>query len=136
MTWKYSIAAVSAAAFIVLASTRTVVLAQNGGGAGPTATRTPMMLPTIPHIQLQPLPGYGPAPLTVGFMTSSSDPEGAPFEMFRWNFGDGKVSTMPPIALFHTYTTPGSYVVTLTATTIEGHQASTFAGIIVTQPAH
>jgi PKD repeat protein len=136
MTWKYSIAAVSAAAFIVLASTRTFVLAQNEGGAGPTATRTPMMLPTIPHIQLQPLPGYGPAPLTVGFMTSSSDPEGAPFEMFRWNFGDGKVSTMPPIALFHTYTNPGSYVVTLTATTIEGHQASTFAGIIVTQPAH
>lgn len=132
MILKYSIAA----AFIVLASTRTLVLAQNDGGAGPTATRTPMMLPTIPHIQLQPLPGYGPAPLTVGFMASGSDPEGAPFEMFRWNFGDGQVSTMPPIALFHTYTNPGSYVVTLTATTSEGHQASTFAGIIVTPPAH
>jgi hypothetical protein len=122
----------SAAALILISSTRTFVLAQNG--AGPTATRTPMMLPTIPHIQLQPLPGYGPAPLTVGFMATGSDPEGAPFQTFRWNFGDGKVSTLPPTALFHTYTTPGTYVVTLTATTSDGHQASSFAGVIVTPP--
>jgi len=127
------LSAASAAIFIMIASTRTFVLAQNG--AGPSATRTPMMLPTIPHIQLQPLPGYGPAPLTVGFMTSSSDAEGAQFETFRWNFGDGQVSTLPPTALFHTYTTPGSYVVTVTATTSDGHQASSFAGVIVTQPA-
>ncbi|MEA2678291.1 MAG: hypothetical protein QOK03_13, partial [Candidatus Binataceae bacterium] len=120
----------SAAVLILISSTRTFVLAQNG--AGPTATRTPMMLPTIPHIQLQPLPGYGPAPLTVGFMATGSDPEGAPFQTFRWNFGDGKVSTLPPTALFHTYTTPGTYVVTLTATTSDGHQASSFAGVIVT----
>ena len=132
MICKRSIAAASAAIFIMIASTRTFVLAQNG--AGPTATRTPMTLPTIPHITLQPLPGYGPAPLTVGFMTSSSDPEGAPFQSFRWNFGDGKVSTLPPTALFHTYTTPGSYVVTVTATTSDGHQASSFAGVIVTPP--
>jgi hypothetical protein len=122
----------SAAVLILISSTRTFVLAQIG--AGPTATRTPMMLPTIPHIQLQPLPGYGPAPLTVGFMATGSDPEGAPFQTFRWNFGDGKVSTLPPTALFHTYTTPGTYVVTLTATTSDGHQASSFAGVIVTPP--
>jgi hypothetical protein len=132
MICKRSIAMASAAALILISSTRTFVLAQNG--AGPTATRTPMMLPTIPHIQLQPLPGYGPAPLTVGFMATGSDPEGAPFQTFRWNFGDGKVSTLPPTALFHTYTTPGTYVVTLTATTSDGHQASSFAGVIVTPP--
>jgi PKD repeat protein len=126
------IAAVSAAIFIMIASTRTFVLAQKG--AGPTATRTPMTMPTIPHIRLQPLPGYGPAPLTVGFMTSSSDAEGAQFGTFRWNFGDGAVSTLPPTALFHTYTKPGSYVVTVTATTTDGHQASSFAGVIVTPP--
>jgi len=137
MICKRSIAAASAVilvmiALVMIASTPRFLLAQNG--AGPTATRTPMMLPTIPHIQLQPLPGYGPAPLTVGFMATGSDPEGAPFQTFRWNFGDGKVSTLPPTALFHTYTTPGSYVVTLTATTSDGHQASSFAGIIVTPP--
>jgi len=122
----------SAAVLILISSTRRFVLAQNG--AGPTATHTPMMLPTLPHIQLQPLPGYGPAPLTVGFMATGSDPEGAPFQTFRWNFGDGKVSTLPPTALFHTYIKPGSYVVTLTATTSDGHQASSFAGVIVTPP--
>ena len=127
-----SMATASAVILMMIASTPRLVLAQNG--AGPTVTRTPMMLPTIPHIQLQPLPGYGPAPLTVGFMATGSDPEGAPFQTFRWNFGDGKVSTLPPTALFHTYTTPGSYVVTLTATTSDGHQASSFAGIIVTPP--
>lgn len=130
---KVATLAASAAIVIMIASTCTFVLAQEG--AGPTATRTPMMLPTIPHITLQPLPGYGPAPLTVGFMTSSTGAEGAQFETFRWNFGDGKVSTLPPTALFHTYTTPGSYVVTVTATTTDGHQASSFAGIIVTRPA-
>ena len=124
----------SIAALILLASMPTFARAQNNNGA-PTATRTPMMIPTIPHIQLQPVPGYGPAPLTVGFLASSSDPEGAPFQMFRWNFGDGQVSTLPPLALFHTYTNPGSYVVTVTATTSDGRQASAFAGIIVTPPA-
>jgi PKD repeat protein len=125
MFCKYSIAAL-----LILISTHAIALAQNE-----SATSTPMMIPTIPHIQLQPLPGYGPAPLTVGFYASSSDPEGAPFQMFRWNFGDGQVSTLPPIALFHTYTNPGSYVVTVTATTSDGKVASSFAGIIVTPPA-
>jgi PKD repeat protein len=131
MSRKFSIAA---AIFLFASTMPALVRAQNRNGE-PTATRTPMMLPTIPHVQLQPIPGYGPAPLTVGFYASSSDPEGAPFSMYRWNFGDGQVSTLPPIALFHTYTNPGSYVVTLTATTTDGHQASGFAGIIVTPPA-
>ena len=131
MSRKYSIAV---AIFLFASTMPALVRAQNNNGA-PTSTRTPMMIPTIPHVQLQPLPGYGPAPLTVGFFASSSDPEGAPFAMYRWNFGDGHVSTLPPIALFHTYTNPGSYVVTVTATTTDGHQASSFAGIIVTPPA-
>jgi len=93
------------------------------------------MLPAIPMIQLQPVPSYGPAPLTVGFMVSSADPETV-LQTFAWNFGDGQVSMLPPTALFHTYATPGSYVVTVTATTADGHQASSFAGVVVTQPAH
>ena len=131
MSRKYSIAV---AIFLLASTMPALVRAQNNNGA-PTATSTPMMIPAIPHIQLQPLPGYGPAPLTVGFFASSSEPEGAPFAMYRWNFGDGQVSTLPPIALFHTYANPGSYVVTVTATTTDGHQASGFAGIIVTPPA-
>ncbi len=130
MILKYSI---PAAAIILLASMPTFVRAQNNNGV-PTATYSPMTMPTIPHLQLQTLPGYGPAPLIVGFLASSSDPEGAQFQSFIWNFGDGQVSNLPPTALFHTYTNPGSYVVTLTATTGEGHQATAFAGVIVTPP--
>ena len=100
------------------------------------ATATPAMLPKIPQIRLQPVPSYGPAPLTVGFFVSSVNPDSAPLASYTFNFGDGHVSMLPPTALFHTYTAPGSYVVTVTAATADGHQASSFAGVTVTQPAH
>jgi PKD repeat protein len=100
-----------------------------------TAMPTPMTMPMIPQIQLQTVPAYGPAPLTVGFFVSSLNPEGAPLASYIWSFGDGQVSMLPPTALFHTYTTPGSYVVNVTATDTDGHQASSFAGVIVTRPA-
>ncbi len=124
------------AVLFVAAPMRTRAIAQESGAPAATATRTPMAMPVIPQIILQPMPGYGPAPLTVGFIVASGNESGAQLQSFRWNFGDGHVSTMPPIALFHTYTVPGSYVVTVTATTTEGHQASSFAGVIVTQPTH
>lgn len=118
-------------ALIFMASVCAPLPAQEGGA--PTATPMPMQLPNIPRIQVQPMPGYGPAPLTVGFFVASRDPS-VQFRSYRWDFGDGKVSTLPPIALFHTYPKPGSYVVTVSATTTGGHTASAFAGIIVTQP--
>jgi PKD repeat protein len=125
--------AIAAAAMIVVAPMRTPALAQ---GSAATATATPMALPVIPRIRLAPMPGYGPAPLTVGFFVSSAGESPAQLRSFRWNFGDGQVSTLPPIAMFHTYVKAGSYVVTVTATTTDGHQASSFAGVIVTPPNH
>ena len=119
-----------AVAFLILGGLSTSALAQEA-----TATPTPIVMPMIPQIQLQTVPAYGPAPLTVGFFVSSTNPASAPLASYVWNFGDGQVSMLPPIALFHTYTTPGSYVVNLTATDTDGHQASAFAGVIVTQPA-
>jgi cytochrome c len=100
-----------------------------------TATPTPMVMPMIPQIRLQTVPAYGPAPLVVGFFVSSVNPEAAPMASYIWNFGDGQVSMLPPTALFHTYTNPGSYVVNVTVTDTAGHQASSFAGVIVAQPA-
>ncbi|MGH7923546.1 MAG: PKD domain-containing protein [Candidatus Binatus sp.] len=114
-----------------------VVIAAWGGSAlaqEATATATPMMLPKIPQIRLQTVPAYGPAPLMVGFFVTSADPETV-LQSYTWNFGDGQTSMLPPTALFHTYTAPGTYVVTVTASTADGHQASSFAGVIVTQPA-
>jgi PKD repeat protein len=98
----------------------------------PTSTATPMIMPVVPQIQLQPVPAYGPAPLTVGFFVTSTDPETV-LQSYIWNFGDGQVSMLPPMALFHTYANAGSYVVTVTVSTADGHEAMTFAGITVTQ---
>jgi PKD repeat protein len=116
-----------AVALLILATLTTAAFAQD-------ATATPMVMPMIPQIQLQTVPAYGPAPLTVGFFVSSLNPTTAPLASYIWNFGDGQVSMLPPTALFHTYTNPGSYVVNVTATDTDGHQASSFAGVIVTLP--
>jgi cytochrome c len=110
-------------------------LASSAFAQNATATPTPMVMPTIPQIRLQTVPAYGPAPLVVGFFVSSVNPDAAPLASYIWNFGDGQVSMLPPTALFHTYTNPGSYVVNVTVTDTAGHQASSFAGVIVTQPA-
>ena len=122
--------AVFAGTLLMLARMTTSALAQNA-----TATATPMVMPSIPQIQLQTVPAYGAAPLTVGFFVSSINPDAAPIASYIWSFGDGQVSMLPPTALFHTYANPGSYVVNVTVTDTDGHQASTFAGVIVTQPA-
>ena len=113
----------------MLAVSTSSAVAQNA-----TPSPIPMMMPTIPQIRLQTVPAYGPAPLTVGFFVSSVNPDAAPLASYIWNFGDGQVSMLPPTALFHTYKNPGSYVVNVTVTDSAGHQASSFAGVIVTQP--
>jgi PKD domain len=118
-----------AVSLLMLVGLTTSALAQNM-----TATPTPIVMPVIPQIQLQTVPAYGPAPLTVGFFVSSLNPDAAPITSYIWNFGDGQVSMLPPTALFHTYTNPGSYIVNVTVTDSSGHQASSFAAVIVAQP--
>ena len=115
--------------WLMLIASTTSAFAQNS-----TAMPTPMVMPVIPQIQLQTVPAYGPAPLVVGFFVSSVNPEAAPISSYIWNFGDGQVSMLPPTALFHTYNNPGSYIVNVTVTDTNGHQASSFAGVTVTQP--
>ncbi len=109
-----------------LASAQTTMNAQTSPGAMSSA----IQMPKIPGIALQAMPGYGVAPLTVGFMVTFPDPT-VEFETWRWDFGDGHVSTLPPLMLFHTYKDPGSYVVTLTATTTDGLIATAQTGVIV-----
>ena len=117
-------------AMLILLGATTSTFAQNA-----TPSPTPIVMPMIPQIQLQTVPAYGPAPLTVGFFVSSINPDAAPLTSYIWSFGDGQVSMLPPTALFHTYINPGSYIVNVTATDTDGHQASSFAGVIVAQPA-
>jgi PKD repeat protein len=88
-------------------------------------------LPQLPSITMTAVPGYGPAPLTVGFFVNTVDPEGKGFVSYVWNFGDGQVSMDPPLTFFHTYRAAGSYVATVNATTADGRTAVAYVGVTV-----
>ena len=88
-------------------------------------------LPQPPLITMTAVPGYGPAPLTVGFFVNTVDPEGKGFVSYVWNFGDGQVSMAPPLTFFHTYANTGTYVATVNATTSDGRTAIAYVGITV-----
>ena len=65
----------------------------------------------------------GTAPATVDFWSNPYPNIEDPFPegtTFLWDFGDGTTSTEGPNAVYHTYTTPGIYDVTLTVTFPEG----------------
>ena len=97
------------------------------GGNGPDH----VAIPQLPSITMTAVPGYGPAPLVVGFFVNTVDPEGQGFVSYVWNFGDGQVSMDPPLTFFHTYTTAGNYVATVNATTADGRTATAYVAVTV-----
>lgn len=105
----------------------------NGAAAMPNLK---LNLPALPSIAITAVPSYGVVPLTVGFFANGVDPKGEGFVSYLWNFGDGAVSMDPPMMFFHTYKNPGTYIVTLTATTADGRTATSYAGIIVRPPSN
>jgi PKD repeat protein len=98
--------------------------------ASPTVSGR-MMIPEPLLVTMQAVPGYGPAPLLVGFMIHALDPSGAEIVSFNWNFGDGHTSTAQPLQAFNSYTQAGNYVASVTVTTADGRSATGFAGVIV-----
>ncbi|MBI2432663.1 MAG: PKD domain-containing protein [Candidatus Hydrogenedentes bacterium] len=70
-----------------------------------------------PEASFTAAPRTGPAPLTVGF-TSTSSAGDSSIRIWAWNFGDGGTSPSPNPT--HTYFTPGVYDVSLTVTTALG----------------
>lgn len=75
-------------------------------------------------------PTSGDAPLVVNFDASgSSDPDGSATDYF-WDFGDGSTATGPTVS--HTYTTGGTYTVTLVVTDDDGSSSTTTITITVT----
>jgi hypothetical protein len=117
-------------------------------GMGPAPRRSPgpstSALPApVPKIKIpEPIQGsmlvsppIGTAPLSVGFFVLATDPENMGFLTYSWNFGDGTVSSLPPeLYIFHTYRNPGTYVCTLTMTTVDGRSAAVFQGVTVRPP--
>jgi len=77
-------------------------------------------------------PPYGNAPLRVGFIIVANDPENIGFLTYQWNFGDGTVSSLPPVKFIpHTYKNPGNYVCSLTLKTVDGRSKTIFTGVVV-----
>jgi PKD repeat protein len=73
-------------------------------------------------------PLTGPAPLEVSFTDQSTEVPTA----WAWDFGDGFTSDVQHPD--HTYTTPGTYTVTLRASNEFGESAPVTAQIVVTEP--
>jgi PKD repeat protein len=72
----------------------------------------------VPDARFQATPESGPAALQVAFDASASaDPDGGVVAWF-WSFGDGSFATGPQAS--HTYTSPGTYDVTLAVTDDDG----------------
>jgi len=67
-------------------------------------------------------PTAGPAPLNVQF-TDHSAPGTSPITTWTWTFGDGGTSSLANPS--HTYSSPGSYSVSLTVTTADGQNTKT-----------
>ncbi len=68
-------------------------------------------------------PTSGPIPFTVLFTDTSVS--AAPIISRTWNFGDGNVNTTPNPTISHTYTSVGSYTVTLTTANECGQENTT-----------
>src|SRR5580700_7382216 len=92
----------------------------------PNASPSPagrMMIPEPLLITMQAVPGYGPAPLLVGFLLHAVDPSNGEIVSYSWNFGDGHSSTAQPTLAYNTYTVAGNYVASVTITTADGRSA-------------
>ena len=74
----------------------------------------------------------GEAPLTLSFDgTNSSDSDGT-VESYRWNFGDGTITT--GASATHTYVVPGTYAVRLVVTDDDGDTNRATVTVTVAEP--
>jgi len=117
---------------VTIASVPARIAAQENEEA-PTPMATPEAM-LLPSVAIFPYPAYGTAPMTVGFIPEIHDPSGSEVVAYKWNFGDGHVSTMPPLVTYNVYTAPGVYVASLTITTADGRSATGFASVTVKAP--
>jgi hypothetical protein len=107
-------------------------LPQNSDEAGSGARPSPSIeFPHLPKLIVKPMPSYGTAPMFVGFFVTNANPQSGQFVSYRWTFGDGTFSTLPPTMFFHKYTKPGSYIIEVTGTTANGLNSTGVAGVIV-----
>jgi len=85
--------------------------------------------PAVTRAAFSAMPRTGEVPLTVSFVDQST---GSPTS-WSWDFGDTTTST--DASPSHTYTTPGTYSVSLTATGPQGTDTATQTDLVVVNPA-
>lgn len=73
-----------------------------------------------PHAAFDWYPPYPQVGETVIFNASASTPDGGVIVSYKWNFGDGNITTISNPIITHKYSTYGSYTVTLNVTDSEG----------------
>ena len=103
-----------------------VILTETNSVGTNTTTRTGYIVvgAEVPVARFSATPTTGTTPLMVQFRdTSTNTPKS-----WLWNFGDGSSSSVrDPV---HTYSTPGTYTVTLTATNAAGSNVATETHLI------
>ncbi|MBI3010463.1 MAG: PKD domain-containing protein [Candidatus Omnitrophica bacterium] len=96
-----------------------------------SAIATVSVVPPLAQVDPRPNPTTGTAPLTVTFSGISAG--GVPPIDYAWDFGDGAMDPGPGNDMVHPYAQPGAYVVVLTATDSQGHQATGQTTVTVTE---
>jgi PKD repeat protein len=95
------------------------------GGLNTAFCIYPEICPTPPDANFTATPTSGCGSLTVTFTDASS----ANTDSWNWDFGDGQTSTAQNPS--HTYSTPGTYTVSLTCTNAIGTDTKTMTNYIV-----
>jgi hypothetical protein len=92
---------------------------------------SPSVIVVVPPVKIPltatPVPLTGTAPLTVNFMATCPT-----CTVYTWNFGDSSSAGNSPASMTHTYTVPGNYKCTVTATDSKGISYSADMAVIVT----
>ena len=110
-----------------MGGTYSVTLTATNAGGSNTLTKTGYITVTsgtVPVASFSGTPTSGTAPLTVTFTDASTNTPTS----WAWTFGDGGTSTLKSPQ--HTYTTAGTYSVTLTATNANGSNSKTMSNYI------
>jgi PKD repeat protein len=111
--------------------TYTVSLTVTNSNGSDTETKTGYITaqtPVPPSANFTGTPTSGSAPLNVNFTDTST---GGP-TTWAWNFGDGGTSNLQNPS--HTYSTPGTYTVSLTVTNSNGSDTETKTSYITVSP--
>ncbi|TBN55448.1 DUF1349 domain-containing protein [Glaciihabitans arcticus] len=88
-----------------------------------------------PTLALDASPLAGPAPLVVDAEATATDPDGDTASLvYRWNKGEGAGLEVGTAAQSFTYTTPGTYRLTVRATDALGAYQEKYVTVIVTDP--